>query len=180
VVSFNASSMPGSKIRDRAQHLKEQFPPISRRVWDAYHAPTAAVSGNACAGCGRGRVRISRGWSWRGPEPLRGSAIVGRSRTITPVASNEQHARPADGGMNAISTTANTSTGSQRRPPAAFRSVGFVMELRALASRDTRPPRLRCPTERLKPDTGIHECWLANLLIPGRSAGYDVHSPQKT
>ncbi len=27
------------QIRDRAKHLKEQFAEVSRRVWEAYHAP---------------------------------------------------------------------------------------------------------------------------------------------
>jgi len=43
------------KIRDRAKHLKEQFVEISRRVWDAYHAPDRRSFGQ--------RLRWLRVWA---------------------------------------------------------------------------------------------------------------------
>jgi hypothetical protein len=43
------------KIRDRAEHLKEVFREISRRVWEAYHAPDRR--------CFAQRLRRTRQWA---------------------------------------------------------------------------------------------------------------------
>ena len=74
------------KIRDRAKHLKEVFAEVSRRVWEAYHAPTAGVSRNACVGSGSGRPDTSQGSSWRRSWTCVASATAGRLRTATPAA----------------------------------------------------------------------------------------------
>jgi hypothetical protein len=43
------------KIRDRAKHLKEVFVEVSRRVWEAYHAPDRRSFGQ--------RLRRLRHWA---------------------------------------------------------------------------------------------------------------------
>ena len=75
------------KIRDRAKHLKELFAEVSRRVWEAYHAPDRRCFGQrlrSAAGVGDGAPE--RGGPGEGPGPVRRSATAGRSRTATPAA----------------------------------------------------------------------------------------------
>ena len=75
------------KIRDRAKHLKEVFAEVSRRVWEAYHAPdrrSFAQRLRSAPPVG-GRTR-SRGSSWRRSWTCAASATAGRLRTATPAA----------------------------------------------------------------------------------------------
>ena len=75
------------KIRDRAKHLKDLFAEVSRRVWEAYHAPDRRSFGQ--------RLRRLREWANGAPQRGRlgecpGSVpqapTVRRSRTVTPAA----------------------------------------------------------------------------------------------
>ena len=74
------------KIRDRAKHLKELFADVSRRVWEAYHAPDRRSFGQ--------RLRWLRQWA---TEHLTGIVLekvldlcgkrsCGRRRTSIPTA----------------------------------------------------------------------------------------------
>ena len=58
------------KIRERAKHLKEVFAELSQRVWEAYHAPTAAVSGNGSAHSPMGRQKPHGGRPGKRSEPV--------------------------------------------------------------------------------------------------------------
>ena len=43
------------KVRDRGKHLKDRFAEVSRRVWEAYHAPDRRCFGQ--------RIRSLRTWA---------------------------------------------------------------------------------------------------------------------
>ena len=76
------------KIRDRAKHLKELFAEVSRRVWEAYHAPDRrGFAQRLRSAPAVGRRSTSRGLSWRTSWTCarKRRPMVDR-RTITPAA----------------------------------------------------------------------------------------------
>ena len=65
------------KIRDRAKHLKELFADVSRRVWEAFHAPDRRSFGQ--------RLRWLRQWANRTPHgdrPGEGPRPVRQARAV--------------------------------------------------------------------------------------------------
>ena len=91
------------KIRDRAKHLKELFAEVSRRVWEAYHAPDRRSFGQ--------RLRRLRQWAGQHLTGIvlekvldlcgkreRWSIGVPPSRRSP----HEQHAGPADAGDESL------------------------------------------------------------------------------
>ena len=75
------------KIRDRAKHLKELFAEVSRRVWEAYHAPDRrSFAQRLRSAPAVGERTPDAGSSWRRSWTCAASATVRRWRTATPAA----------------------------------------------------------------------------------------------
>lgn len=71
------------KIRERGKHLKDQFGEVSRRAWEAYHAPDRRCFGQRLRSLRGWAKRISAGSSWRRSSICARSGIDGRSHITT-------------------------------------------------------------------------------------------------
>lgn len=167
------------KIRDRAKHLKEVFAEVSRRVWEAYHAPdrrsfaqrlrslrqwatknlTGVVLENVLDLCGK-RDR----WSiaYRHPGGHRTSNMLDRQmRAMNRYFDHGQHLH-----------------GSREACRLHCRAWALLWSFapwhKATARRNGN---WRSPAERLNQHR-YHECWLQNLLISASLGGYRCPLPQ--
>ena len=167
------------KIRDRAKHLKGQFPEISRRVWDAYHAPdrrsfaqrlrslrtwanahlTGVVQEKVLKLCaGRGRWSIA----YHHPGGHRTSNMLDRQmRGMNRYFDRGQHLHGGPGACRL-----------HCRAWALLWNFAPWHPATARANHDWR-----CPAERLNRHR-YHECWLQNLLISASRGGYRCPYPQ--
>jgi hypothetical protein len=167
------------KIRDRGKHLKEGFVEISRRVWEAYHAPdrrhlgqrlrrlrpwaTAQLTGvvlekvlNLCAKRER--------WSlaYRHPDGHRTSTMLDRQmRAMNRYFDHGQHL--------------HGTLGTCRWHCRAWALLwNFAPWHPAIARKNEN---WRRPAERLNRHR-YHDCWLQNLLISASLGGYRCPLPQ--
>ena len=171
----------GLKIRDRAKHLKEQFPEISRRVWEAYHAPNRRSFAQ--------RVRSLRTWARAHLTGVvqekvlnlcakrdRGSIAYhhpGGHRT------SDMLDRPMRG-MNQYFDHGPHLHGSHEACRRHWRAWALLWNFAPWHPATSRANHdWRCPAERLNQHR-YHECWLQNLLISGSLGGYRCPLPQKT
>jgi hypothetical protein len=167
------------KIRDRAKHLKELFAEVSRRVWEAYHAPdrrsfgqrlrslrqwatgqlTGVVLDNVLDLCGK-RDR----WSiaYRHPEGHRTSNMLDRVMR----------------GMNRYFDQGLHLHGSHEACRLHCRAWALLSNFAPWHPATARENQgWRSPAERLNHHR-YHDCWLQNLLISASLGGYRCPLPQ--
>jgi hypothetical protein len=161
------------KIRDRAKHLKEQFTDVSRRVWEAYHAPDRRRFAQ--------RLRRLRQWAtqhlvgivlekvldlcgqrdrwsiaYRHPEGHRTSNMLDRLMR----------------GMSRYFEAGQHLHGSWEACRRHCRAWALLCNFRPWHPATTRKNHgWRCPAERLNRHR-YHDCWLQNLLISASLGGY--------
>jgi hypothetical protein len=161
------------KIRDRGKHLKEQVTEVSRRVWEAYHAPdrrsfaprlrslrqwaiphlTGIVLEKVLDLCGK-RDR----WSiaYRHPDGHRTSNMLDRLMR----------------GMNRSFDRGQHLHGSREACRLHCRAWALLWNFTPWHPATTRKNQgWRCPAERLNQHR-YHDCWLQNLLISASLGGY--------
>ena len=167
------------KVRDRGKHLKDQFTEISRRVWEAYHAPDRRCFGQ--------RLRSLRDWArkhlvgvvlekvlelcqkrdrwsiaYRHPEGHRTSNMLDRLMR----------------GMNRYFDHGQHLHGSHEACRRHCRAWALLWNFAPWHPEATREnDGWRCPAEKLNRHR-YHECWLQNLLISASLAGYRSPPPQ--
>ena len=122
------------KIRDRAKHLKEVFAEVSRRVWDAYHAPDRRSFAQ--------RLRSLRQWA---AEHLTGIVLekvldlCGKPRPLVDCLPpprrppHKQHARPSDARHEPLLRSGPTPARLAGGLPIALSCLGLVVQLHALS-----------------------------------------------
>jgi hypothetical protein len=167
------------KIRDRAKHLKEVFAEVSRRVWEAYHAPDRRHLGQ--------RLRRLRQWAtdhlagivlekvldlcgkrerwslaYLHPGGHRTSNMLDRQmRGMNRYFDQGQHLHGTLGACRwHCRAWALLWNFSPWHPATARKNEGW-----------------RCPAERLNQHR-YHDCWLQNLLISASLDGYRCPLPQ--
>jgi hypothetical protein len=167
------------KIRDRAKHLKEMFTEVSRRVWEAYHAPdrrsfgqrlrrlrqwatdrlTGVVLEKVLDLCGK-RARWSLAYHY--PAGHRTSNMLDRQmRGMNRYFDHGQHL--------------HGSLGASRWHCRAWALLWNFAPWHPATARKNEG--WRCPAERLNRHR-YHDCWLQNLLISASLGGYRCPLPQ--
>jgi hypothetical protein len=167
------------KIRDRAKHLKEVFAEVSRRVWEAYHAPdsrcfgqrlrslrqwagknlTGVVLENVLNLCGK-RERWSKAYQYPGGH--RTSNMLDRLMR----------------GMNRYLDQGQHFHGSQEASRLHCRAWALLSNFAPWHPATARENQgWHCPAERLNRHR-YHDCWLQNLLISASLGGYRCPLPQ--
>ena len=167
------------KVRERGKHLKDQFAEVSRRVWEAYHAPDRRCFGQ--------RIRSLRTWAeanlsgvvrekvldlckkrdrwsiaYRHPEGHRTSNMLDRLMR----------------GMNRYFEDGQHLHGSSRACRLHCRAWALLWNFAPWHPATARRNHdWRCPAERLNRHR-YHECWLQNLLISASLGGYRCSFPQ--
>ena len=131
--------------------------------------PTAGASGNGSGRSGSGRRGISAGLLEKVLDLCRTRSLVAR---VPPPRrpSDEQHAGPADGGMNRYFDHGQHLHGSRRRA-VALPGLGVAVELRPLApGDDAKEPRLALPrrTAQPAPLPRLLAAEPVDLRVPGR------------
>ena len=167
------------KIRDRAKHLKEVFADVSRRVWEAYHAPDRRRFAQ--------RLRRLRQWATdhltgvvretvldlcrQRPRFAVAYRHVGGHRTSTML---DRLMR----GMNRYFDQGQHLHGSLAACRGHCRAWALLNNFapwhRATARKNHG---WRSPAERLNQHR-YHDCWLQNLLISASLGGYRCSLPQ--
>jgi hypothetical protein len=167
------------KIRDRGKHLKEQFAEVSRRVWEAYHAPDRRCFGQRLRSLRRWATGHLTGvvlekvvdlcekrkrWSvaYRHPGGHRTSNMLDRlMRGMNRYFDHGQHL--------------HGSRGACRLHCRAWALLWNFAPWHPATARENQG--WRCPAERLNRHR-YHECWLQNLLISASLGGYRCPYPQ--
>ncbi len=162
------------KIRDRAVHLKETFAALSRRIWEAYHAPDARRFSQ--------RLRRLREWTETNVDKpvvkekvealcakraafLKAYAHPGCHRTSNPV---DRLLRRLDYHLYC----AQHLHGSPESAEAGLRGWALIHNFAPSCPRTVREtPELRSPAERLN-GKRYHPEWLQNLLVSASLGGY--------
>lgn len=161
------------KIRDRAKHLKEQFAEVSRRVWEAYHAPDRRRFAQ--------RLRRLRQWA---TQHLAGIVL---EKVLDLCGKRDRWAiayRHPDGhrtsnmldrqmrGMNRYFEAGQHLHGSREACRRHCRAWALLSNFRPWHPATTRKNHgWRSPAERLNQHR-YHDCWLQNLLISASLGGY--------
>ena len=167
------------KVRDRAKHLKAVFADVSRRVWEAYHAPDRRRFAQ--------RLRRLREWASgvltgvvleavldlcrKRPRFAGAYRHVGGHRTSTML---DRVMR----GMNRYfdqSQHQHRSRGACRRQCRAWALLSIFTPWHNATARKNQG--WRSPAERLNQHR-YHDCWLQNLLISASLGGYRCPLPQ--
>jgi hypothetical protein len=167
------------KIRDRGKHLKEQFTEVSRRVWEAYHAPTRRSFGQ--------HLRWLRTWA---AENLTGIVLEKVSDLCAKRARWSIAYDHPDGhrtsnmldrvmrGMNSYFDRGQHLHGSREACRLHCRAWALLWNFAPWHPATTRQNNdWRCPAERINRHR-YHECWLQNLLISASLGGYRCPLPQ--
>jgi hypothetical protein len=167
------------KVRERGQHLKDQFAEVSRRIWEAYRAPDRRCFGQ--------RLRSLRNWAtahlsgvvmekvvdlcekrgrwsiaYRHPDGHRTSNMLDRlMRGMDRYFDHGQHL--------------HGSRVACRLHCRAWALLGNFAPWHPATTRKNRD--WRCPAERLNRHR-YHDCWLQNLLISASLGGYRCSRPQ--
>lgn len=169
------------KVRDRAQHLKEVFAEVSRRVWEAYHAPDRRGFAQ--------RLRSLRHWA---TAHLTGIVLehiedLCRKRPRFSVAYRHPGGHRTSNmldrlmrGMNRYFDHGQHLHGSRAACRLHSRAWVLLWNFAPWHPATTRKNQgWRCPAERLNRHR-YHDCWLENLLISASLGGYRCPLPQKT
>ncbi len=167
------------KIRDRAKHLKEVFADVSRRVWEAYHAPDRRCFGQ--------RLRRLRQWA---SGHLTGVVLENvldlcRKRRRFSVAYHHPGGHRTSNmldrqmrGMNRYFDHGQHLHGSRAACRLHCRAWALLWNFAPWHPATARKNNgWRCPAERLNRHR-YHDCWLQNLLISGSLGGYRRPLPQ--
>ena len=161
------------KIRDRAKHLKELFAEVSRRVWEAYHAPDRRRFGQ--------RLRRLREWAG---QHLSGIVL---EKVLDLCAKRPRWSlayRHPDGhrtsnmldrvmrGMNRYFEDGQHLHGSHEASRRHCRAWALLFNFAPWSPATTRDHNgWRSPAEDLNKHR-YHESWLQNLLVSASLAGY--------
>jgi len=168
------------KIRDRAKHLKELFADVSRRVWEAYHAPDRRSFGQ--------RLRRLQQWA---TENLTG---IIREKVLSLCSKRKLWSKAylhPDGhrtsnmldrlmrGMNRYFDHGQHLHGSLEACRWHCRAWALLANFAPWHPATKRQNEdWRCPAERLNRHR-YHDCWLQNLLISASLGGYRCPLLQK-
>jgi hypothetical protein len=162
------------KIRERAVHLKETFADLSRRVWEAYHAPDARTFSQ--------RLRRLREWAAAHVDKpvvrekvlalcdkreafVKAYAHPGCHRTSNPV---DRLLRRLDYHLYCAQHLHGTTTAAEQ----GLRGWALIHNFAPSCPWTARgTPGLRSPAERLN-GKRYHPEWLQNLLVSASLAGY--------
>jgi hypothetical protein len=168
------------KIRERAKHLKEQFAELSRRVWEAYHAPDRRGFGQ--------RLRRLREWAG---EHLSGIVrenvldLCGKGRRFAVAYRHPGGHRTSNmldrqmRGMNRYFDRGQHLHGSIEACRLHCRAWALLSNFAPWHAATTRENKgWRCPAERLNRHR-YHDSWLQNLLVSASLGGYRCPLPQK-
>lgn len=169
------------KVRDRAKHLKETFAELSRRVWEAYHAPDARSFSQ--------RLRRLREWAGANVDKP-----VVKEKTLAlcdkRAAFVEAYAHP---GCHRTSNLVDRLLrrldhhlycgqhlhGSTEAAERGLRGWGLIHNFAPSCPWTAREtPGLRSPAERLN-GKRYHSEWLQNLLVSASLGGYR-RAPRKS
>jgi hypothetical protein len=167
------------KVRDRAKHLKDQFAEISRRVWEAYHAPDRRCFGQ--------RIRSLRTWA---KDYLTGVVLekvlnLCQKRDRWSIAYRYPGGHRTSNmldrlmrGMNRYLDHGQHLHGSRQACRVHCRAWALLWNFAPWQKATTRKNHdWRCPAERLNRHR-YHDCWLQNLLISASLGGYRCPHPQ--
>ena len=162
------------KIRDRAVHLKETFADLSRRVWEAYHAPDARSFSQ--------RLRRLRDWATDhvGKEVVREKvrALGAKRRALVRAYAHPGCYRTSNLGdrlLRRLDYHLYCTQHLHGTPAAAeqgLRGWALIHNFAPSCPETVREsPGLRSPAERLN-GMHYHAEWLQNLLISASLGGY--------
>jgi hypothetical protein len=167
------------KIRERGKHLKEGFTEVSRRVWEAYHAPDRRHFAQ--------RLRRLRQWA---TGHLKGIVLekvlsLCQKRDRWSVAYRYPDGHRTSNMLDRIMRGMNRSFdhgqhlhGSQQASRRHCRAWALLCNFAPWHPATTRANAgWRCPAERLNRHR-YHDCWLQNLLISASLGGYRCPLPQ--
>jgi hypothetical protein len=167
------------KIRDRGKHLKEQFTDVSRRVWEAYHAPDRRCFGQ--------RLRWLRQWA---TEHLTGVVLekvldLCEKRDRWSVASRHPGGHRTSNmldrqmrGMNRYFDHGQHLHGAREPCRLHCRAWALLWNFTPWHPATAREnDGWRSPAERLNRHC-FHENWLQNLLVSASLGGYRCPLPQ--
>lgn len=161
------------KIRDRAKHLKEGFTEVSRRVWEAYHAPDRRHFGQ--------RLRRLKQWA---SEQLTGIVretvldLCGKRPRFSLAYHHGGGHRTSNmldrlmRGMNGYFDGGQHLHGSRTACRMHCRAWALLWNFAPWHPATTRKDGgWRSPAERLNQHR-YHDCWLQNLLVAASLDGY--------
>jgi hypothetical protein len=167
------------KIRDRAQHLKELFAEVSRRVWEAYHAPNRRSFGQ--------RLRWLRHWAMDHLSGIVQENVLDlcRKRDRFAIAFSHPDGHRASNrldrlmrGMNGYFDRGQHLHGSGEACRLHCRAWALLWNFTPWQPATTRRnSQWRCPAEQLNQHR-YHEDWLQNLLVSASLGGYRRSFPQ--
>jgi hypothetical protein len=167
------------KIRERGKHLKDQFTEVSRRVWEAYHAPDRRCFGQ--------RLRSLRVWATKnlGGVVLEKVLDLCRKRDRWSIAYRHPDGHRTSNmldrlmrGMNRYFDHGQHLHGSRGACRLHCRAWALLWNFAPWHPATTREnDEWRCPAERLNRHR-YHEDWLQNLTISASLAGYRSPPPQ--
>ena len=167
------------KIRDRAKHLKEVFAEVSRRVWEAYHAPDRRSFAQ--------RLRSLRQWA---TGHLSGVVLENvqnlcSKRDRWSIAYHHPGGHRTSNmldrlmrGMNRYFDHGQHLHGSREACRLHCRAWALLWNFAPWHPATARENQdWRSPAERLNQHR-YHDCWLQNLLISASLGGYRCALPQ--
>jgi hypothetical protein len=167
------------KIRDRAKHLGELFAEVSRRVWEAYHAPDRRCFGQ--------RLRSLRRWA---TEHLSGVVLekvvaLCEKRPRWSIAYRHPGGHRTSNmldrqmrGMNRYFDQGQHLHGSFAASRLHCRAWALLWNFTPWHPATSRENQgWQCPAERLNRHR-YHDCWLQNLLISASLGGYRCPLPK--
>lgn len=167
------------KIRDRAKHLKDLFAAVSRRVWEAYHAPDRRGFGQ--------RLRRLREWAGGHLSGVVLENVVDLCRKGRRFAVAYRHPgghRTSNmldrqmRGMNRYFDHGQHLHGSLNACRLHCRAWAMLWNFAPWHPATTCQNKgWRCPAERLNRHR-YHDSWLQNLLVSASLAGYRRPLPQ--
>jgi hypothetical protein len=167
------------KVRDRGKHLKDQFAEISRRVWEAYHAPDRRSFGQ--------RLRSLRDWATKHLSGVVLEKILElcQKRERWSIAychpGGHRTSNMLDRlmrGMNRYFDHGQHLHGSHEACRLHCRAWALLWNFAPWHPATARKnQRWGCPAEKLNRHR-YHECWLQNLLISASLGGYRCSLPQ--
>jgi hypothetical protein len=167
------------KVRDRAKHLKEVFAEVSRRVWEAYHAPDRRSFAP--------RLRRLRQWSLSHLTGVVLETILDLcdKRDRWSVAYHHPGGHRTSNmldrimrGMNRYFDHGQHLHGSRATCRLHCRAWALLSNFAPWHRATTRKNKgWRSPVERLNQHR-YHDCWLQNLLISASLGGYRCPLPQ--
>jgi hypothetical protein len=167
------------KVRERGKHLKDQFAEISRRIWEAYHAPDRRCFGQ--------RLRSLRNWATKHLSGIVREKVLDlcRKRDRWSIAYRHPDGHRTSNmldrlmrGMNRYFDHGQHLHGSRGACRLHCRAWALLWNFAPWQPATRRANHdWRCPAERLNRHR-YHEDWLQNLLISASMAGYRSPPPQ--